>query len=137
MTTTLSHDEQKALFVNLVMMFSTTTLQQLGKLVNPATGKAEVDLQGAQFGIDMLDMLAARTQGHLDAEEERLLKQTLSTLQMNYFETAASAKAGGEPEKQTEDVPPEPPPAAASGGEAPKSASDGAKKEPRYRKTYE
>ncbi|MEI6807126.1 MAG: DUF1844 domain-containing protein [bacterium] len=80
----------KALFTNLVMMFSATAMQQLGKLVNPATAKAEVDLRGAQVSVDILSMLAAKTRGNLDREEERLLSESISSVQMNYVETAAS-----------------------------------------------
>jgi hypothetical protein len=81
----------KALFLNMVMMFSTSAMQQLGKIVNPANGKTAVDLQGAQFFIDLLSMLKAKTANNLDREESRLLNDTLATLQMNYVETAAEA----------------------------------------------
>lgn len=83
----------KALFVNLVMMFSATAMQQLGKLVNPATAKAEVDLRGAQVSIDVLEMLVVKTSGNLDKEEARLLSESISSIQMNYVETAAAATA--------------------------------------------
>ena len=83
-------DMNKILFVNLVMMFSTTAMQQLGKLVNPMTGKTEVDLRGAQASIDILDMLAEKTRGNLDQEEGRLLKDAIASLQMNNVETAES-----------------------------------------------
>jgi len=88
----------KVLFVNLVMMFSATAMQQLGKLMNPATKKVELDLAGAQTSIDLLTMLSEKTKGNLDKEEERLLKDTLSALQMNYVETAESAPAKAEPD---------------------------------------
>jgi len=47
----------KVLFVNLVMMLGSSAMQQLGKLINPMTGKTEIDLEGAQITIDMLSML--------------------------------------------------------------------------------
>lgn len=92
MTDEMSNTEMdKALFVSLVMMFSSTAMQQLGKLVNPVTQKAEVDLRGAQASIDILTMLAGKTKGNLDKEEEQLLREAISSLQMNYVETAESA----------------------------------------------
>ena len=80
-------DVNKVLFMHLISMLAMSAIQQMGKLVNPGTGKAEINLEAAQATIDILDMLAARTQGNLDAEETRLLKDTLMSLKMNYVET--------------------------------------------------
>jgi len=93
----------KILFSNLVMMLSSSAMQQLGKIVNPMTGKSEVSLEGAQVTIDMLEMLSTKTQGNLDDEEARLLADILSSLQMNYVETAKSA-----PQQAPPDTPAEP-----------------------------
>ncbi len=103
----------KVLFLNLVMMLSATVMQQLGKVVNPITNKTELDLQGAQSSIDMLSMLERKSVGNLDEEEARLLKQTLSAVQMNFVETAAT-------------TPKDPEQAASTGsGQAAHSASSG------------
>lgn len=127
-------DIRKLLFMNLVMMFGSAAMQQMGKLVNPATGKTEVDLDGAQASIDMLEMIAARTQGNLDADEDRLLKQTLSTLQMNYVETAAAQPAdAGQPGRDETDKTPSTPEDPAQGSpEDPKEDP----KESKFRKSY-
>ncbi len=92
-------DMNKALFLNLVMMLGSTTMQQLGRIVNPLTGKTEVDLQGAQASIDMLSMLKAKTEGNLDTDEERMIKDTLSSLQMNFVETSEAEKAKPDAER--------------------------------------
>ncbi|OGV66036.1 MAG: hypothetical protein A2283_08610 [Lentisphaerae bacterium RIFOXYA12_FULL_48_11] len=81
----------KALFAQMVMMLSSSTMQQLGKLVNPVTHKAEVDLEGAQITIDTLIMLREKTRGNLDKDEEAMLTSVLSSLQMNYVETMQSS----------------------------------------------
>ncbi len=80
-------DIHKVLFMHLVSMLAMSAIQQMGKLVDPGTGKAEINLEAAQATIDMLDMLEARTRGNLDAEETRLLKDTLMSLKMNYVES--------------------------------------------------
>ena len=80
----------KALFAQLIMSLSSSAMQQLGKLVDPATRKAEVDLEGAQMTIDMLSMLDEKTRGNLDKDEEGMLRSILSSLQMNYVETMES-----------------------------------------------
>ena len=138
----MSDDEtkamDKALFLNMVMMFSTSAMQHLGKIVNPATGKTGVDLQGAQFFIDLLSMLKAKTDKNLDRDEARLLNDTLATLQMNFVETsedAAKVKETKEPPKG--EVPPsqpaEPTPSPAPEAQ-PKSKPD--TKDPSYHKSY-
>lgn len=127
----------KALFLNLVMMFGSTAMQQLGKLVNPATGKTEVDLDGAQMSIDILAMLKAKTEGHLDATEARMLTETLSALQLNYVETAAAQPAGSQADAAANA-------SAAAAGDGPAPAAEGAggagaaaeDKAPRFRKSY-
>ena len=81
------NETNKYLFINLVTMLSITAMQQLGKLVNPAIGGAKVNLEAAQATIDTLDMLSAKTEGRLDNDETRLLKDTLAALKMNYVET--------------------------------------------------
>jgi hypothetical protein len=78
----------KALFVSLVMMLGTSAMQHMGKLVDPQTGKAEAHLEGAQQTIDLLVMLAEKTKGNLDKDEERLLKDTLSSLQLTFVQSS-------------------------------------------------
>jgi hypothetical protein len=83
----------KALFVNLVNMFMATAFQALGKMANPGTGKAEVNLEAAQLWIDMLSMLEAKMKGNLDPDEAKFIATVLTDLRMNYVETAeAEAK---------------------------------------------
>lgn len=140
-------DMNKALFANLIMMFTSSAMQQLGKLVDPSTNKAEVNLQGAQVWIDMLSMLREKTQGNLDADEKQMLDESLASLQMNYVATAkehpaqAAAKAKAEAEaegaarepaaaREEESAPP--PPAAEPETEAKKESGHA----PKYHKSY-
>ena len=84
-------DIHAAMFAQLVMMFTSATLQHLGKLVNPASNKAEVNLEAAQASIDMLDMLETKTRGNLKPDEDRMLKESLTQLKLNYVETQQAA----------------------------------------------
>ena len=92
-------DMNKALFVNLISMLSMSTMQELGKLKNHFTGKTEVHLDMAQSTIDMLDMLEAKTRGNRDTDEDKLLKDTLSMLKLNYVETKEAEPQKTEPER--------------------------------------
>ncbi|MDD4871679.1 MAG: DUF1844 domain-containing protein [Kiritimatiellae bacterium] len=133
MTEQFSEKEMyKALFAQLVMMLSSSAMQQLGKLVNPITHKTEVDLEGAQITIDMLSMLREKTKGNLDNNEETMLGSILSSLQMNYVETMQSAPASAKKEEQPkQNTAPE------DKGKMPPGSSDTVdKKDPKYHKSY-
>lgn len=88
----------KVLFTNLVMMLSTSAMQQLGKLMDPASNKTSVDLEAAHFTIDMLDMLKSKTESNLDADESKLLNDSLTSLHLNYVETMKIEKEKKEAE---------------------------------------
>lgn len=107
MPTPSAPELHKAMFMDLILMLSTSAMQQLGKLMNPMTGKVELNLEAAQGTIDMLEMLEAKTKGNLDREEDRLMKNTLTSLRMNYVETAASAPKSTPEVPKAEDKAPE------------------------------
>jgi hypothetical protein len=111
-------EKMDALFVNLVLLFKNAALQQMGKLMNPISGKIEKSMEQARFSIDMIDMLKGKTRGNLSGDLDRLLDSTLLELRMNYVEeteadakTAAEEKASGgeelkgEPKAETEQAP--------------------------------
>ncbi len=118
-------------FEQLVMMLASSAMQQLGKLVNPQTGRAEPDLAGAGWTIDLLGMLEEKTRGNLDRHEAQTLGEALTTLRLNFVDAAGGAPA------EADSAPVQPaaePPAAdpAPKGEAKKGDEDA----PRFHKTY-
>lgn len=94
----MADDREKddALFVNLVMIFQGAAMQQLGKVINPLTGKTEKNLEQARFSIDTLAMLRQKTLGNLSGDLERLLDSVLVNLRMNFVEEAAAVSGGAE-----------------------------------------
>ena len=62
-----------ALFVNLILIFKNAAIQQMGKIINPLTGKVEKNLEQARFSIDMIEMLKDKTRGNVSAEIEKLV----------------------------------------------------------------
>lgn len=86
------NDMDKSLFINLVVMFASSVMQQLGKTIDPTTGKTQVNLDAAQMSIDILDMLAAKTKGNLSKQEGKILNDTLTALKLNYVETTEMLK---------------------------------------------
>jgi hypothetical protein len=87
-------DRDSALFVNLVIIFQSAAMQQMGKIMNPITGKVEKSLEQARYSIDILSMLKEKTRGNLSEDLERLLDSALLQLRMNYVEEAAAESAG-------------------------------------------
>jgi len=83
-------------FMSLVLSLSQAAMQQMGKIANPFTGKIERNLEQAKVTIDMLEMLKEKTKGNLVKEEERLISDTLATLQLNYVDETKK----GEQEKE-------------------------------------
>ena len=93
-----SSETHDALFVNLVMIFKTAAFQQLGKTLNPMTGKVEKNLEQARFSIDMIEMLKDKTRGNLSEDLSKLVDSTLLELRMNYVEEANAGDAAGDSE---------------------------------------
>jgi hypothetical protein len=73
-------------FVQLVMTFQASAMQQMGKLQNPITNKVERSLDQARFSIDMLEMIQNKTQNNLSENERKFLEHTLYELRMNYVD---------------------------------------------------
>ena len=58
----------------------------LGKMMHPATNELSKNQEHAKWIIDLLGVLQEKTRGNLDANELRLLEETLNTLRLNYVE---------------------------------------------------
>jgi tellurite resistance protein len=85
-----------ALFLQLVLGLQQSGMMTLGKLMNPISRKIETNLEVARDTIDTLAAIEARTHGNLDPDEERVLRQVLTELRMNYLDTVKkSASASG------------------------------------------
>ncbi len=86
----------------------------LGKLADPTTGKAEVDLDKTRYAIGMLEMMEQKTSGNLAEAETQQLRRTLTSLRLNFVEEAQRAEAAAAGE--SEPAPPQ--------GEADSAATD-------------
>jgi hypothetical protein len=86
---------QAALFLQLVLGLQQSGMMSLGKLMNPITRRIEQNLELAKDTIETLEALDGRTRGNLEPDEERVLRQVLTELRMNYVaEIKKSATAG-------------------------------------------
>lgn len=76
-------------FSSFVLSLYSSGLVQLGKVEDPSTGKKGVHLDLAKHTIDIIAMLAEKTRGNLNEEEQNLLKALLSEIRMAYVEVKA------------------------------------------------
>ena len=72
-------------FVSLVLSLNTTALYHLGDLPHPETGQKIIDLELVRHTIDTLSMLAEKTSGNLDGQENELMTRVLYELQMRFI----------------------------------------------------
>lgn len=71
------------------MMLASAAWQQLGKVPNPVDGKIEKETEHAKITIDLLVMLRDKTKGNLSTDEEKLINNTISDLQLNFADEVA------------------------------------------------
>ena len=78
--------EDDPLFLSLVISLQQAAYAQMGKIVNPASGRVDRDLHQAKVTIDMLVMLQRKTEGNRSEDEDRYIRASLSQLQLNYID---------------------------------------------------
>src|ERR1700759_1218715 len=94
-TNTQSLGELSQRFIEFVMMQAQNAALFLGQIPNPRTGEGEVNLELARLFIDQLAMIQEKTRGNLTNEEETVLRNALSNLQMAFVEVARGQGTGG------------------------------------------
>ncbi len=104
---TLGSREDTLRFLDIVSLFSTQAMIGLGKMVNPATSKAEKNLPAARLFIDTLEMLAHKTKGNLNSDETKLLQATLTDLRLMFVEESKAPAEAPRPEPKEEPAKPE------------------------------
>ena len=93
------------LYYQLVLSMQAATMQHLGKVMSPVTGKVERNLEAARYSIDMLEMLQRKTVGNLSSDEQKLLDHVLHELRLNYLDE--TNKGAGTGQTSTKDNAPE------------------------------
>jgi Domain of unknown function (DUF1844) len=82
-------------FIEFVMMQAQNAALFLGQIPNPQTGEGEVNLDLARMFIDQLAMIQEKTRGNLGKEEEMVLRNTLTNLQMAFVEVSQNGPTAG------------------------------------------
>ena len=87
-------DTPEGKFRILVSSIATQVLVSLGAIENPLSKKKEIDLRGAKFSIDLLQLLSDKTRGNLTETERRYLEGVLYQLRMGYVEASKDIDEG-------------------------------------------
>jgi hypothetical protein len=71
-------------FATFVFSLGTSAMYHFGDFPDPATKKAEKNIEAAKQTIDILGILKEKTRGNLNDDEERLLESLLYELRLRY-----------------------------------------------------
>lgn len=77
-------------FSTFILGLASNTLIHLGAAPHPETGATTVDLELARHTLELLDLLKAKTQGNLTAEEAKLFQNVLTDLKLKYIDARRS-----------------------------------------------
>jgi hypothetical protein len=94
--------EPSRIFLEFLAQIVQQGLMQLGAMESPFTGQREVNLEGAQFTIELLGALQEKTKGNLVDQENRMLTEALRELQLHYVEVAQAVRE--QMQKQAKDL---------------------------------
>jgi hypothetical protein len=67
-------------FHAFLISLAQSALVNLGEIADPATGRAERNVALARQTVGLLEVLAEKTKGNLDAEEQKLLDSLIADL---------------------------------------------------------
>jgi hypothetical protein len=124
---------QSALFANLVIQQTSLAMMFLGQIAHPETGQSMLDLEGARFIIDQLEMIQAKTKGNLSSDEEKILKESLTSLHMTFVRQANAPAAQAAAPAPAPAVAPAP---AAAPTPAPGPAAEDTESKKKFTKKY-
>jgi hypothetical protein len=72
--------------IAVAQMFFIPGMMATGKIQNPVTGRTEVNLEIAQYHIDLMQIILDKTKGNRTPEEDSTLEEMLDVLKMTFIE---------------------------------------------------
>lgn len=82
-----------ASFLGLVEELAVRAMLALGQLRDPQSQEVYIDLDGAKYVVDTLQVLEQKTKGNLEPAEEQALKQLLHNLRLTFVHVSRAAAA--------------------------------------------
>ncbi len=90
------------IFIQYISALINSGIQNLGKIMNPFTGKIEKNLEAAQGIIELLTMLKVKTKGNLSDIEEKFISDGIANLQLNYADEVNKIEKEKEPQSKNQ-----------------------------------
>jgi len=135
--TSTESGEMAQRFIELVMMQAQNAAYALGQIPHPETGEAPVHLEMARLFIDQLIVLRAKTRNNLGPDEQAVLNNAISNLQMAFVEISQGApSATSEPAAEAPADAPAPPTPAAEQPPAPSPEPPAEESKKKFTKSY-
>ena len=98
-TNPASSTETTRKFVQFIMVQAQNILYVLGRIPTPEGERLPPNLQAAKMMIDHLDLIALKTQGNLNSQEEKILKEALQQVQMAFVEASGGTPPSMMPDR--------------------------------------
>jgi hypothetical protein len=98
----------QANFQALVGVLTSQAIMGLGAYTDPKTNRVVIDLEGAKFSIDLLEVVEQKTKGNLSEEEATEIKQVLAELRNRFVQITqlvAKQKAAGNVDEEASPSP--------------------------------
>ncbi len=100
-------------FQALMSILASQAIMGLGAYADPKTNRPVIDLEGAKFSIDLLEVLEEKTKGNLSEQEASDMKQLIAELQNRFVQISqmiTQQQASGAGVGQSQDAGPKQPP---------------------------
>jgi hypothetical protein len=98
-TNPVTSTEMTRKFVQFVMVQAQNILYVLGRIPTPEGERLPPNLQAAKMMIDHLELIKAKTEGNLNAQEAKILTEALQQVQLAFVEASGGTPAGMMPDR--------------------------------------
>ncbi len=88
-------------FSSFLMSLATQALMQMGEMEPPGGIRLPPDFDAAKQTIEVIGMLAIKTKGNLDPEEQRLLAEVLHSIRLTFVQRVKAAMSASGPASNT------------------------------------
>jgi len=98
-TNPVTSSEMTRKFVQFIMVQAQNILYVLGRIPTPEGERLPPNLQAAKMMIDHLELIKAKTEGNLNAQESKILTEALQQVQLAFVEASGGTPAGMMPDR--------------------------------------
>ena len=83
-----AEQQQSKIFMTFLGGLAQQALMQMGEIESPFSGQREVDIQGARYTVELLNVIQIKTRNNLTADESAAIDEAIQDLKARYVEVA-------------------------------------------------